>query len=650
MPKHINVLIVEDSEDDAKLIVRELTKAGYEVRSERVETSAAMLQALRTKVWDVVISDYRMPGFSGIDALKLARANGNEVPFILVSGTIGEEVAVDAIKAGATDYLLKDRLARLVPAVERALREAEERRKRRQAEEELRQSEERYRTLFECSLDAVYTHDLEGHFIDVNPTTLGLLGYSKDELARITIAELIEPGDLPTMRVIFEELKKSGRQNVPRVLRLKRKDGSCVDVEVMETLLSTTGSGGLVMGVARDLTERKKAESRLRELEEQFRQAQKLETIGRLAGGIAHDFNNMLSAIIGYSEMILRSLREGDPLRRDIEQIRKAAERSAELTRQLLAFSRRQVFELKVVNLNSIIKNMEDMLRRLIGEDIALQTILPEGLWNVKVDPGQIEQVIMNLVVNARDAMPNGGTLTIDTTNVVLDEEYASRHVGVQPGEYVMLAVSDTGCGMTEEVKSHLFEPFFTTKEKGKGTGLGLSTVYGIVKQSGGNIWVYSEPGRGTTFKIYLPRSLEKPDVVKTRKAFDKLDTGTETILVVEDEPMLRGLARRILELAGYRVLEASNAQEALAVFEKNAQAVDLVITDVVMPGMSGKELAKRLEQMAPGLKVLFTSGYTENAIVNHGVLEPGVDFIQKPFTPSALARKVREVLGPWGP
>jgi CheY-like chemotaxis protein len=367
--------------------------------------------------------------------------------------------------------------------------------------------------------------------------------------------------------------------------------------------------------------------------------------VGRLAGGIAHDFNNMLGAIIGYSEMILRNLRKEDPIFRDVEQVRGAADRAAALTRQLLAFSRKQVLEPRVININSVVTGIEKMLRRLIGEDIELSTALADGLWHVRADPGQIEQVLMNLAVNSRDAMPAGGRLTIETANVELDEDYARSHVAVKPGPHVMLAVSDTGCGMDEETRSRLFEPFFTTKEQGKGTGLGLSTVYGIVKQSGGNIWVYSEPGRGATFKVYLPKVEADTEAIPLRAPEGELRRGTETVLVVEDEPLLRRLVLRMLALSGYKTLEAANGGEALIACEKHAGRIDVVITDVVMPGMGGPELAERLRKVRPEVRVLFTSGYTDNAIVHHGVLDPGTPFLQKPFTVTSLVAKVREVL-----
>jgi two-component system cell cycle sensor histidine kinase/response regulator CckA len=370
-----------------------------------------------------------------------------------------------------------------------------------------------------------------------------------------------------------------------------------------------------------------------------------MEAIGSLAGGIAHDFNNLLTIIKGYSQLSLMELKEGDPLKPNIEEVQKAAERAAGLTRQLLAFSRRQVMEMRVLDPNTLLRDLDKMLRRIIGEDIELVTLLADDLGTVKADAGQIQQVVMNLAVNARDAMQKGGKLTIETANVELDENYARNHVAVKSGPYVMLSVSDTGVGMTPEVRDRVFEPFFTTKEKGKGTGLGLSTVYGIVKQSGGNIWVYSEPGKGTAFKIYLPRvdePLEEAGEVVVQK---EIAGRGETILVVEDEEKVRQLTVQILRRQGYTVLEASQGNEASHICEQHKGPIHLMVMDVVMPGMNGRELAKSLEPHHPEMKVLYMSGYTDNAIVHHGILEKGLSFLQKPFTLEGLLRKVREVL-----
>jgi signal transduction histidine kinase/CheY-like chemotaxis protein len=381
-------------------------------------------------------------------------------------------------------------------------------------------------------------------------------------------------------------------------------------------------------------------------LEAQFRQAQKMEAVGQLAGGVAHDFNNLLTVISSYSEMVLQGLAPSDPNRADLEEIRHAALRAAGLTRQLLAFSRKQVMQPRVLDLNSeVVAGVEKMLRRLIGEDIELVTALDSNLGLVNADPGQLEQVIVNLAVNARDAMPEGGRLVIQTANVELGAEGAGRHLGAKPGLYVMLAISDTGTGMSRETVARMFEPFFTTKDPGKGTGLGLATVHGIVKQSSGDIWVYSEPGQGTTFKVYLPRAdSQVADAVPVLPRQHVRGRG-ETILLVEDDAALRGLARKILVAGGYAVLEARTGEEAMAVCARGEQPVDLIVTDAVMPGMSGRALAERLAAVRPTARLLLISGYTDDDILRRGILDPRMAFLQKPFTPGALAQKVREVL-----
>jgi nitrogen-specific signal transduction histidine kinase/CheY-like chemotaxis protein len=393
----------------------------------------------------------------------------------------------------------------------------------------------------------------------------------------------------------------------------------------------------------------------LRSSEDQLRHAQKMEAIGGLAGGIAHDFNNILTAIRTYNNFLLEDLPEGHTSRREAAGIAKAVDHAANLTRQLLAFSRRQVLQPKVINLNSLVPGIEKMLRRLIGEDILFATVLHPRLGNVRADPGQIEQVIVNLAVNARDAMPKGGRVTIETRNVELDESYAEDHPGVTPGRYVMLAVTDTGVGMDEETRARIFEPFFTTKVRGKGTGLGLATVYGIVQQTGGHIWPYSEPGKGTTMRVYLPRVDEPADPLeRPGEAPLELLRGSETILLVEDEAPVRSVTRQLLERNGYTVLEAADGAAALALVDggSGGRHLDLLLTDVIMPGMSGRELAGELQARRPDLRVLYMSGYTDDAVVRHGMLEPGLAYLEKPFRPATLLRKVREVLqqGPTNP
>jgi two-component system cell cycle sensor histidine kinase/response regulator CckA len=512
---------------------------------------------------------------------------------------------------------------------------------RTKTETALRAAEEKYRGIFENAVEGIFQSTAEGKWISANPALAHMLGYEspRELMASVTDIEgqlYVEADSRSEYRRLLEE------HGIVRgvVTQLRRKDGSGIWASVSARAIRNA-SGTLVCfeGSVEDITERK-------QLEEQLRQSQKMEAVGQLAGGVAHDFNNLLTVINGYSDLTLRRMPAEDPLRRNVEEVIKAGERAASLTRQLLAFSRKQVLRPKVLDLNQTVTEMEKMLRRLIGEDVELRASLGPGLGSVKADPGQIEQVLMNLAINARDAMPHGGKLTIGTENVHLGEEYASQHIAVKPGPYVMLAVSDTGVGMDERTRARIFEPFFTTKGAGKGTGLGLSTVYGIVKQSGGNIWVYSEVGRGTTFKIYLPRVDEGAQADEPSAVAEEGLEGTETILLAEDEQVVRDLAREVLEMYGYRVLVAADGDAALSTCERHAGPIHLLVTDVVMPTAGGPELSRRLRQSRPEMRVLFMSGYTDDAIVHHGVLDDGVNFIQKPFEPEALARKVREVLG----
>ena len=512
MSTQLRLLLVEDSETDGELTVRELEQAGYEVQHVRVDTEEALRAALRDRTWDLVLSDYNVPGFGGAQALGVVREVRTDLPFIFVSGTIGEETAVSAIRAGANDYVMKGNLKRLAPAIERELREVSLRNERR-------------------------------------------------------------------------------------------------------------------------------------ELENQLRQSQKMEAVGRLAGGVAHDFNNLLTAIIGYAQLAEARLAPDHKARQDVREIMSASERAAMLTRQLLAFSRKEVVQVRVLDLGALVKDMAKMLRRLVGEEIQMKVRTEESLGAVQADLGQLEQVLLNLVVNARDAMPNGGRLTIETENVEISEEYAGERIAAQPGAYVLLAVSDTGTGMDEETKSRIFEPFFTTKGPDHGTGLGLATVYGIVQQSGGAIQVYSDLGRGTTFKIYLPRATGVAETFRGTESLDQAPRGTETVLLAEDQDFVAAVVRGTLQSCGYQVLEARNGEEALRMWDEHGSAIDLIITDVVMPIMNGPEFVRRARETASKIKVVFMSGYTEHGFSAQGEMASGDGFLQKPFAPSALARKVREVL-----
>jgi signal transduction histidine kinase len=502
--------VVEDSTDDYELVLRALASSGRELVTRRVETAGEMEAALAAYAWDVVLSDYSLPGFDGLAAFALLRKHDADVPFLLVSGTVGEDVAVAALKAGVQDYLLKDRLSRLAPAVEREIVEAEARRERRK-------------------------------------------------------------------------------------------------------------------------------------LEEQFRQAQKMEALGSLAGGVAHDFNNLLTTILGYTELL--TMRHGDEpeLLEDLREIKKAGERASALTQQLLAFSRKQVVERRVIDLNAVIEEFQRMLQRLVGVHIEVRAKLAPHLGAVRADVGQIEQVLMNLVVNARDAMPEGGVVTIETRDVEVPALEAREHAGAHPGPHVRISVSDTGTGIPRDVLPRLFEPFFTTKAPGKGTGLGLSTVYGIVSQNGGHLRVASEEGAGTTFSVYLPRSPGSVAGRRSSMTMRALPEGRGNVLVVDDQGAVRALASRVLHEAGYTVREAESAERALEL-ALDATPIDLLLTDSVMTGLSGVRLAEALRSTRPSLKVIFMSGYSEPDLLE-AAADEGTAFLPKPFTPQDLAKRVREVL-----
>ena len=505
---------------------------------------------------------------------------------------------------------------------------------RKRTEEQLFENERRYRLLFQANPEAMWVYDCETlRFLAVNAAAVARYGYAEQEFLAMTVRDIRPASELPRV----EETLHGHDGGTFSGYRHRRKDGTPIDVDIEAQPITFAGRSARLV-LARDVTAR-------RQLEEQLRQAQKMEAVGQLAGGIAHDFNNLLTAILGCTQLLLHATPPEDQRREDVEEIKNAGLRAAELTRQLLAFSRRQVLAPKVLDVNAVVANMDKMLRRLLGEDVALVTHLAADLGPVSADPGQLEQVLLNLAVNARDAMPHGGRLTIDTANVFLTEEYAERHHRLPPGPYVLLAVSDTGVGMDEMTQKHLFEPFFTTKEVGKGTGLGLATVYGIVKQSGGYIWVYSEPGHGTTLKVYLPRVPGAAEPLPVAVASPELRRGTETVLLVEDAAPVRSLARKGLQGYGYQVLEAADGPAALELSARHPGEIDILVTDVVMPGMSGRELAERLAPARPGMRVLYTSGYTDDAMVHQGVLRSGVAFLQKPFVPETLARKVREVL-----
>ena len=528
------------------------------------------------------------------------------------------------------DHRFEGRAARVVMSLDVT--------ERIEAEDALRRSEARYRDLFENASDLIVTGDLDGRLTAVNETCLRVLGYSREEMAgiQINLNDFIAR-DKRAGSVAARELKLADADaRTVYESELVARDGRRIQVEIASRMIIEDGVPVGTEAICRDITERK-------QLEEQLRQGQRLEAIGRLAGGVAHDFNNLLTVISGYTESLLEGHDRGEEF--ELGQIAAAAERAAVLTRQLLAFSRRQVLQPRVVLLNNVVEGITPMLSRLIGEDLELVTSLEPGLNRVLADPNQLDQVLLNLAVNARDAMPNGGRLTIQTANVELDEEYVAHHGESTAGPHVMLAVSDTGTGMDPDTVAHMFEPFYTTKEVGSGTGLGLATVYGIVKQSEGSIWVYSEPGKGTTFKIYLPATEAAAALEAPRPSRALSAVGLETILLAEDEEPLRTLTAKLLERHGYVVITATSADEALRIAAENSRRIDLLLTDLIMPGLNGSAVAERVSELVPGIKVLFMSGYSDDIVVRNGILAPGAAFLEKPFSSTDLAAKVRATL-----
>ncbi|MGZ3545625.1 MAG: PAS domain S-box protein [Gemmatimonadaceae bacterium] len=763
----LRVLMLENDEGDAELVAHEVRRFQPNSQLSLASNHKQFTAMLAAHEYDIVLADYRLPNWTGMEALRELRRLGFGIPLIVVSGTLGEERAVECVKFGAADYVLKGNLSRLPIAIRRAIdekRARDESHKAQQlmqkAQEEAQEREERFRQLAENIDEVFFISDAQyRETLYINPAYEKIWGRSCQSLYdnpasfmdplpsedRIRLQEYvgrIQRGETPGKlehRVIHQDgsvrwvishavpifnehgevyrisgvalditesrkaqlaleesverfrmltdasfdaisvaqdgrihevnqgfLQIFGYDRVEEVVSRhitdfyaeesraeaerriatnaeesyefvgERKDGKKILIEATARMHFTNGKASRITAL-RDVTER-------RALENQFRQAQKMEAVGRLAGGVAHDFNNLLTVILSYTDMLIEGVAPKDPRAEDLDQIRKAAVAAAALTRQLLTFSRQQVIEPRLLDLNEVVSGSVKMLERLIGEDVELKTALVSEPLTLMIDPGQLEQVIMNLAVNARDAMPTGGKLTLETTSVTMDADYVRDHWPAHVGRFAMLAVSDTGCGMDEATRSRIFEPFFTTKGVGKGTGLGLATVYGIVKQSNGFVWVYSEPEHGSTFKIYLPL-VEEPAEPFAGKIEQTAPTGgTETILLAEDAAAVRVAVRQILERLGYTVIEAPNGAVALSAAE-HTSTVDLLLTDVVMPEMSGRELAERFTQIRPNTQVLFMSGYTDDAVIRHGVLRPGTAYIQKPFSAESLASKIREVL-----
>jgi PAS domain S-box-containing protein len=769
MEDKLNILFLEDNLLDVELEVAALEEEGIKCVWERVDGREDFLREIE-KPYDLIISDHSLPNFDGITAVRLLRQLGLDTPLIFVSGTVGEETAIESLKAGATDYVLKDRLSRLGPVARRALREYEEQTALKQTEEALKESEEKTRSIFEGALDAIVIIDpASGRIIEMNPATARLLGYRRDEFIGKHFSIFFPPSSLLSPGRMLEELQLRGaifdsqdllcadgslcpvdmsisviewgrhsailamlrdvteRKRSEEALReAKRRyeelvnsiegivwecdpvtfefsfvsrqaerllgypidrwlsdpdfwpnhlhdddrewlidackktaglphkhefeyrmiaaDGRAVWLRDICSLVAGNGHPPKVRGVMVDITSSKEAEEERKRLEEQLLQAQKMESIGRLAGGVAHDFNNLLTAIIGYSQLVLARMGQEDGFRKEIEEVLRAGQRAASLTSQLLAFSRRQKLERKVINVDDTINNMIKMLRRIIGEDVDVAVHTAAVQPFIFADPSQVEQVLLNLAVNARDAMPEGGSLTIETDNVEFDEGLCHRHLWARLGRFVRLAVKDTGTGMDGETLKRIFEPFFTTKESGKGTGLGLAVVYGVVNQHDGLINVRSEPERGTCFEIYFPLHSEDAGERSDEKTLPARG-GKETILVAEDEESLQDLTRKILTKLGYRVLMAKDGMEALEMFEASDEEIALVILDMVMPRMSGREVYLRLRAAGSDVPVIFMTGYSADVIDTNFVESLGIPLLRKPYDINELARRVRATL-----
>jgi PAS domain S-box-containing protein len=638
--KALRVLLVEHEPTDVELCTKALRDAGYSLHIDVVTTPAEFSRQLETRTYDVVLSDSNIPGWSGMDVLHLLRRTRSEMPFLLVTGALGEETAVSCIQQGVSDYILKDRLARLPHAIDRVIGEQRLREERYRAGLALRQSESRYRELVENAIYGIYRETVQGGFLQVNPALVRMLGYdSAQELMNLSALDAYRyPQD--RARLLIEEYRRTGRVLGVEV-EWKRKDG-------LPLLVRLSGRG--VPNEAGDLQELEiivEDVTELRALEKQLHQVRKFEAIGQLAGGIAHDFNNVIGAMMGWAELGSEQAPPDTRLSDYFKKIRTQATRAADLTRQLLAFARRQILEPQDIQINTIVSDVLSLLEKVIGRDVEIKTFLSPDLSAVRADASQIEQVLMNLCLNARDAMPNGGRLTIETRNTNLDEIACRRTPGLSPGIHAELVVSDNGIGMDAKTREHIFEPFFTTKEPGKGTGLGLATVFGIVRQHGGFVAVDSEPNIGTTFCIYLPavKSAVASAAPRSKPEEMAFRGGSETLLVADDHEGIREMIRTALEGCGYRILLAVNGEEAIRMFEEHARDIRLVVLDMVMPRVGGLEASKRMREMNKELPVIFTTGYSAENEALSKVIASGGTVIQKPFDPKKLARRVRELL-----
>jgi PAS domain S-box-containing protein len=641
----VRVLIIDDSDDDALLLATHLRRGGIELTYERAETTSAVAQALAARPPDIVICDYNLPGFGAEEALKLLHDSGQDASFILVSGAVGEETAAAIMKAGAHDFILKDRLSRLVPAVQRELRDAQVRRQRRGAETALRESEERFRLLAEHIQDIVFRYRLspEPGFEYISPAVAGLTGHEPEDLY-LDPAPVFSAMD-PEDRAAVEASWRSP-EPLPLTVRWHQPDGGTVWTELRAVgVRDSLGRVIAVEGILRDVTSQVLADAERERLDRELRQADRLDSLGRLAGGIAHDFNNLLAVILAYASDVTESLAADHPGRPDMQMISQAAERAAALTRQLLIFSRLEPSQPETLNLNDIVADIKQLLGRTIGEDIEFVVEAAGDLYPVTIDRGKIEQVIMNLVMNSRAAMPDGGRLRIETANLPPGAGAERPRAGRERG-LVSLVVTDTGSGMTPEVAQRAFEPFFTTKAPGQGTGLGLSTVYGVVKDAGGEVMLRSEPGTGTSVTVLLPAA--ERAVTRTPAGLPAPPDGTgvgRAILVVEDDDAVRNVVTRMLTRGGFRVITAATPKEALGISADSSVHIDALLTDVVMPEMSGVQLAERIREDRHLLPVLLMSGYTAGSLPSGPDAAADLPLIRKPFDAATLLHHLHDIV-----
>jgi two-component system cell cycle sensor histidine kinase/response regulator CckA len=636
MDAPLRLLLVEDTDSDALLVLRALRKTQGTFEHRVASTPESIVRELHEFKPQIVLTDHHLPGFTGHDALQIILAEAPGTAVIVVTGSLSEEGAADYIKAGATDFVVKDNLHRLEAAVTRALMLASANEKRLRAEERARAGQERQRAFFSASPLPMWIYDRGTlALVDVNDRAVEHYGYSRAEFLRMTIRDLRPHDELAR----FDEtlaVQQPTRYHAG-IWKHRKKDGSVIDVDVVTTDLLIEGRQ-LRLAALNDVTEQRRVAAEMEE-------TQRMEAIGRLAGGVSHDFNNLLTVIEASTEFLLADLPAEGSVHDDVELIRSAAREAAALTRQLLAFSRRQVLAPSVINLNSLVPQTQKMLGRLLGARVTIEAKLAPDLGRVKLDPGQVQQLLVNLAVNARDAMPDGGTITIETENVTVAPAAGTRAETEASGAFIVLRVSDTGVGMDAATRARIFEPFFTTKDRGKGTGLGLATVYGIVQQSGGTIRVRSTVGEGASFEIWLPRVWDSAETERSARAAAATPSATETVLIAEDEPSVRGLLVRILQGQGYRVIAAANASEAMKVADAETGPLDLLLSDVVMPGMSGPELAGRLREKRPSICVLFVSGYVEDDLLRDTAMLSGDALLQKPFGNEELRRAVRKAL-----